>query len=202
VIGRTHFRRYDLCEQYGIAYQKTGKWIVAQTPEQAQYLENIHEHAKKLEVPTRFVSSEESEREEPDVRAKEAVLESSSTGILDSHGLMMHLLGRFEDEGGDLALQTTVTAISPRSGGGFDVTFKSENGDEMSVDTSVVVNSSGLYACDVSNMLLPEERHIKPYYAKGNYFSYNSPKPKLKRLIYPSPEKNFAGYQLHRYHSQ
>ena len=54
--------------------------------------------------------------------------------------------------------------------------------------------AAGLYACDVSNMLLPKERHIKPYYAKGNYFTYTASKPKPKRLIYPCPEKNFAGY--------
>jgi L-2-hydroxyglutarate oxidase LhgO len=137
---------------------------------------------------------EESKREEPEVSAKEAVLESSSTGIVDSHGLMMYLLGQFEDRGGDVAYLTTVTSISARSGGGFDVTFKSEDGEETSIDAGVVVNSAGLYACDISNMLLPKERHVKPYYAKGNYFTYTASKPKTKRLIYPCPEKNFAGY--------
>ena len=176
------------------AHQNTGKWIIAQTPEQAKYLTDIHEHAKKLDIPTRFVSMEESKREEPEVSAKEAVLESSSTGIIDSHGLMLYLLGQFEDRGGDVAYLTTVTSISARPGGGFDVTFKSEDGEETSVDAGVVVNSAGLYACDVSNMLLPKERHIKPYYAKGNYFTYTASKPKTKRLIYPCPEKNLAGY--------
>jgi len=169
---------------------------VAQTPEQAKYLEDIHEHAKLLDVPTRFVSKEELAREEPEVRAREAVLDSPSTGIVDSHGLMLHLLGEFEDGGGDIAYLTSVTAISPRSGGGYDITFKSKDAEETSIDAGVVVNSAGLYACQVSNMLLPPERHIKPYYAKGNYFSYNAAHPKPRRLIYPCPEKNFAGYQL------
>lgn len=154
----------------------------------------MHEHAKKLDVPTRFVSMDELKREEPDVRAKEAVLESSTTGIVDSHGLMMCLLGQFEDGGGDIAYQTTVNGIRPRSGGGFDVSCTSQDGEVMSIDAGVVVNSAGLYACAISNMLLPKERHIKPYYAKGNYFTYTASKPKPKRLIYPCPEKNFAGY--------
>lgn len=192
--GETYFCRYDVCQQYGIAHQNTGKWIVAQTSEQAQYLADIYEHAKSLEVPTRFVSMDEVKRKEPDVRAKEAVLESSSTGIIDSHGLMMYLLGEFDSQGGDVAYKTSVTAISACSGGGFDVTIKSEDGEETSIDAGVVVNSAGLYACNVSNLLLPEDKHMRPYYAKGNYFGYTAPKPKPKRLIYPCPEKNLAGY--------
>jgi L-2-hydroxyglutarate oxidase LhgO len=188
------YKRYEICGKYGIPHQNTGKWIVAQTPDQAKYLTEMHAHAKLLDVPTRFVSKQELAREEPDVRAKEAVLESSTTGIIDSHSLMMYLLSQFEDNGGDMAYMTTVTAISPRSGGGFDVTFRSEDGEETSIDAGIVVNSAGLFACDVSNMLLPKERHIKPYYAKGNYFSYAASKPKPKRLIYPCPEKNLAGY--------
>lgn len=194
VFERDSWRRYDVCKRHGIAYRMTGKWIVAQTHAQAEYLGRIHEHAKMLEVPTRFVSKEECLREEPDVVAEEAVLESPSTGIIDSHGLMMYLLGRFDDHGGDLALKTTVTAVSRRDGGGFNVTFTSQDGEETSVDAGVVVNSTGLSACEISNMLLPSERHIKPYYCKGNYFSYSSSKPKPKRLIYPCPEKNFTGY--------
>jgi 2-hydroxyglutarate dehydrogenase len=192
--SETYYCRYEICQRYGIAHQNTGKWIVAQTPEQAQYLANMHEHARLLDVPTRFVSIDEVRRKEPDVRAKEAVLESSSTGIIDSHGLMMHLLGQFEDQGGDVAYLASVTAISTRSNGGFDITIKSEDGEEISIDAGVVVNSAGLYACDVSNMLLPKDRHMRPYYAKGNYFSYTASKPRPKRLIYPCPEKNLTGY--------
>jgi L-2-hydroxyglutarate oxidase LhgO len=153
----------------------------------------MHQHAKALDVPTRFVSLDELAREEPEVRAKEAVLESSTTGIVDSHGLMTYLHGKFEDHGGDTAFLTSVIGISPRSEGGFDVTFKSSDGEETSVDAGIVINAAGLFACDISNMLLPPERHIKPYYAKGNYFTYTASKPKTKRLIYPCPEKNFAG---------
>ena len=182
-----------MCEKYGIGYKRTTKWIVAQSPEQGQYLADMHDHARSLDVPTRFVGKEEVRKEEPYVRAKKAVLESSSTGILDSHGLMMYLLGLFEERGGDVAYMTTVTGIAPRSGGGYDVTFTTADGEETSIDAGVVVNSAGLYACDVSNMLLPGSRHIRPYYAKGNYFNYAAAKPKPRRLIYPCPQKSLAG---------
>jgi 2-hydroxyglutarate dehydrogenase len=187
--------RYEVCEKYGIAHQNTGKWVVAQTPEQAKYLDGIHKHASSLDIPVRFVSKEEAERDEPAVRANQAVLESSSTGIVDSHAFMLYLLGQFESQEGDIVYRTKVKLIGPKSGGGFDITCVTEDGEETSIDTGVLVNSAGLYACDVSNMLLPEERQMKPYYAKGNYFSYTLSKPKTKRLIYPCPDSaHFAGY--------
>ena len=73
-------------------------------------------------------------------KAKEAVLESSSTEIIDSHGPMMYLLAQFEDRGDDIAYRTTVTGISARSEGGFDVTVISDGGEETSIDAGVVVN--------------------------------------------------------------
>ena len=33
-----------------------------------------------------------------------------------------------------------------------------------------VINSAGMYADHVSNMLLPKDRHKRLYFAKGNYF--------------------------------
>src|SRR5580704_3273296 len=106
---------------------------------------------------------------------------------------MLYLLGGFEDKGGDIAYNTTVSNISPRDDGGYEITFKTLEGEETSIDAGVVINSAGLYACEISNMLLPFKRRVEPYFAKGNYFSYSSSWPKPKRLIYPCPEKNFAG---------
>jgi 2-hydroxyglutarate dehydrogenase len=106
---------------------------------------------------------------------------------------MLYLLSQFDEQSGDIVYNTTVTNIAPRSGGGYDITV-AFNGGESTIHTGVVVNSVGLYACNISNMLLPPERHLTPYYAKGNYFSYSASKPKPRRLLYPCPEKNFAGY--------
>jgi len=159
------------------------------------YLSRIHDHAASLAVPVRWVGKEEAESEEPDVRAREAILESSSTGIVDSHALMLYLLGQFEAQSGDIAYLTRVSLITQKSGGGFDITCVTEDGEEMTIDAGVVVNSAGLSACSISNMLLPKERLTIPYYAKGNYFAYTLSKPKTKRLIYPCPDgTNFAGY--------
>lgn len=60
-----------------------------------------------------------------------------------------------------------------------------------------VINSAGLAAIDLSNMLLPPERHRKPYYAKGTYFSYASSYPKPKTLLYPAPKPGLGGLGTH-----
>ena len=85
---------YEICGKYGIAYWQ---WIVAQTSEQAQSLEEIPQHAKDLGVPTWFVSMNELRREEPDVQAKEAVLESSSCRKSTTVELACDFSGYLED---------------------------------------------------------------------------------------------------------
>jgi len=88
-----------------------GKWIVAQDAPQMEALEKVHSFASSIGVPTYFVSREEGKRREPDVRAEAGILESPSTGILDSHSLMQFLEGDFES----MAASARSGPQSPRS---------------------------------------------------------------------------------------
>lgn len=104
---------YDLCNRYNIPHRNTGKWIVAQTPEQWEELVKVHKFSQSIsDVPTHFVSLEEGAKLEPFVRAKVGILNSPTTGIVDSHAYMQFLLGDFESKGGDLAVNRWV--IWPR----------------------------------------------------------------------------------------
>ena len=73
--------------------------------------------ASSIGVPTRFLSKEEIKAREPDVRAEAGVLESESTGIVDSHSFMQYLEGDYQDRGGDCAFHSTVTRIEPINSG-------------------------------------------------------------------------------------
>lgn len=192
---------YDLCAKYDIPHRNTKKWIVAQNDEQWDACLRLHEHAKSIGVPTRFVGKEEASRREPDVRATAGIVESPTTGIVDSHSLMTWLQGDFEDKGGDCAFLTEVTRIEPINGGkeGYRIFARSpeEDGEEDSITTEVLINSGGNYAIHVNNMVLPPERHRKPYYAKGTYFSYSSSKPRPSTLIYPAPVHGLGGLGTH-----
>ena len=70
----------------------------------------------------------------------------------------------------------------------------------MQVTSDNVINSAGLYAPEVSNLLLPKERHYQGYFAKGNYFSY-LPETSIGKvtdvLIYPCPNPNAASLGTH-----
>lgn len=167
-------------------------------------IHKINEHCKLIDVPVHFISKEEAKRREPDVRAAAGILESPTTGIVDSHSYMQYLHGDFEDRGGLTALHSPVTKIVPLRNGadGWEIWTSSfppaEDGEEETCITAeTIVNSAGLFAIPVSNMILPLERQRRPYYAKGTYFSYSSSYPKPSTLIYPAPRPGYGGLGTH-----
>lgn len=158
----------------------------------------LHKHATSLGVPTRLVGCEEARRREPDIQARAGIVESEWTGIIDSHALMTVLLSDFEDRGGDVALGTAVTRIE-RDGSSYRIFASSDGGQtEDSITAETLINSAGLYACHIQNMLLPPSRHRTPYYAKGTYFSYSASRPgPINTLVYPAPGAVHGGLGTH-----
>ena len=160
----------------------------------------MHTKAQSLEnVPTRLVGRQEAQHREPDIRARTGILESESTGIIDSHSLMVYLQGDFEDRGGDCIFLTSVIDIEPLDGGkaGYRILAKSSDGTEAEVTTNTLINSAGNGACSINNMVLPEDRHRTPYYAKGTYFSYSASRPRPSVLVYPVTKPGFGGLGTH-----
>ncbi|KAK4177012.1 putative mitochondrial L-2-hydroxyglutarate dehydrogenase [Triangularia setosa] len=195
---------YSLCNKHSIPHRRTGKWIVAQNDLQLVALEQIHSFcSRELHVPIQWVSLKTAKRREPAVRAEKAVLESPTTGIIDSHALMLTLLGLFEEAGGTLALSSNVQFITPLAGqngsSGWELTVSDSTGGGTSstVTTETIINAAGLGAVEINNLVTPPERHKKLYYAKGNYFSYPAPQPKVGTLIYPAPEPGHGGLGTH-----
>ncbi|KAK3318592.1 FAD dependent oxidoreductase [Apodospora peruviana] len=194
---------YRLCEKHDIPHRRTGKWIVAQNDTQVEALERIYRFCSdEINVPVRWVGREEVARREPAVRAEKGVLESPTTGIIDSHALMMTLLGMFEDAGGTLALTSAVGAIQPvgrvpGSQGWVLGVRDTVSGEESTITADTIINSAGLGAVDVHNMIVPNDRRKQMFYAKGNYFSYPASSPKVNTLVYPAPEPGHGGLGTH-----
>lgn len=190
---------YDLCKTHSIPHRNTGKWIVAQDDEQMEALQKVHSFASSIGVPTHFLSKSEAQRREPDVRAEAGVLESPSTGIVDSHSLMQFLEGSFTSSGGLCAFHSSVTSISPLSLGrsGWSITTTSPTGETSTITASTLITSAGLSAVALHNMIQPPELHRKAFYAKGSYFSYSNSRPKPSTLIYPAPIPGHAGLGTH-----
>ena len=205
---------YSLCKEHGIPHRRTGKWIVAQTASELEALEKLHAFASSISVPTRFLDHDEIAAREPDVRAEAGVLESPTTGIVDSHALMQYLEGAFQAQGGECIFHASVVGLSPLKGGdkGYKISTRetpSPQGETsptsestFPITANTVINSAGLAAPAISNALLPSQYHITPHFARGTYYTYVPPspasrKPNVNTLLYPAPRPGLAGLGTH-----
>ncbi|KAI1820767.1 FAD dependent oxidoreductase [Xylaria intraflava] len=198
---------YAFCKARRLAHENTGKWIVAQNGAEREALERLHAVCRdEIHVPTRWVRKSEARRTEPAIRATAGVLESPTTGIVNSHELMGALQGEFEDAGGIVALQTTVTGIEPvyssttgkPGSGGWKITIRdSVTGWSSAIEAETIINSAGLGAAEIRNMVVPPAQRTRLYYAKGNYFSYAASSPRVGRLIYPVTLPGAGGLGTH-----
>ena len=185
---------------FQVALKQCGKWVVAQTDKEAEYLEKINNIAKEVNVPVNFISPKTAKAKHPLIRAETAILESPTTGIISSHDYTLFHQARFENNNGTIGLNTELTDLEYNKGtSNYTLRLESDAG-EMELTSDNVVNAAGLYAAQVSNLLLPKERHYQGYFAKGNYFSY-LPTTSIGKitdvLIYPCPNPNASSLGTH-----
>lgn len=187
-------RLYPFMEERGIEHRKCGKLIVATNAAQVAELANIKQRAERNGVDDlRLVERTELLEMEPDLRAEAALL-SPSTGILDSHGLMLAYQGDMEERGGAIAFGSSVDAMEAQADG---IILHISGDTEMMLKAKTVVNSAGFSAPHLAANTkgLNPEQQPKAYYAKGNYFTLAGRVP-FSKLIYPVPEKAGLGVHL------
>lgn len=186
---------YDFCESHKVSHKKLGKLIVAAHAGQISQLEDILNRANDNGVTDlRRLSRAEVLALEPELSACEGLF-SPSTGIIDSHHYMLALLGDAEAAGTSLSLRTEVIAVAGHAGG-FKLMVRNE-GEQMTLDTKILVNSAGLWAPKVAGKIEPlEQRFVPPtYLAKGNYVTLTGKNP-FRHLVYPVPEPGGLGVHL------
>jgi L-2-hydroxyglutarate oxidase LhgO len=185
---------YPYLAERGIAHRRSGKLIVATDAAQIAGLEKLQAQARTNGVSDlRMLSGAEARALEPELFCV-AALESPSTGIIDSHGLMLALRGEAEDHGAAVAFRSPITGGRiGREGIELDV----GGAEPMRLLASTVVNSAGLFAQDVARSIegFPADRIPPSYYCKGNYFSLSGRSP-FSRLVYPAPESAGLGVHL------
>ena len=183
---------YAYCEERAIGHRRCGKLIVATAPDQHAQLSGIQAAAlangvADLELLTR----ERALALEPSLECVSALF-SPSTGIVDSHALMLSLLGDMENAGGVLASNSALAAAACTNDG---IRLNALDGTELLAST--VVNAAGLDAPALArNFAGLAAHHVPtPYFAKGNYFTLAGRSP-FTRLIYPVPEGAGLGVHL------
>lgn len=183
---------YDYCLAHGVSHRRCGKLIVATAAEQVAQLEQIRQKAMDNGVTDLVLLSQaELEALEPDLRCQAALL-SPSTGIIDSHGLMLALQGDLEQASGWVVLNTQVLrAVCGVSG--IELVLS----DGMRLSSRTVVNAAGLQAPALAARFDGlDPAHVPPaFYAKGHYFSLRGRAP-FSHLIYPVPEEAGLGVHL------
>jgi L-2-hydroxyglutarate oxidase LhgO len=190
---------YAYCQERQIPHKACGKLIVATSEAQVAQLAAIQAKAAVNGVlgddQLRLLSAAQAQAMEPDLKC-EAALWSPSTGIVDSHALMLSFLGDFENASGILALNSEfASAQIVRDSGKSRFIIRTQDGTEIWAEN--VINSTGLVAPIVARQFAGmAQAHLpRAYYAKGNYFSLSGRSP-FSRLIYPVPEAAGLGVHL------
>jgi L-2-hydroxyglutarate oxidase LhgO len=183
---------YDYCESRGIGFKRCGKLIVATSEAQVAQLQGIIAKAAANGVNDLVLLTREQARElEPQLECVAAV-HSPSTGIVDSHALMLSLQGDFEHAGGLTVLNSAVAGVFI----GYDA-IKIVMQDGTEIHTKTLVNAAGLSAPLIAQNTQGLDARFVPtaYFAKGNYFTLSGKSP-FSRLIYPVPEAAGLGVHL------
>lgn len=185
---------YEFCATHNVAHRRCGKLIVATAPEQEAKLAALKSQSAQNGVADlQPLSAAQLASLEPALHATSALL-SPSTGIIDSHGLMLALLGEAEAHGAALALQSPLLR-GEAHGSGFLLEVGGE--EPMRLASEILINSAGLHATRVAAAFAGlDPRHVPTlHYARGNYYALAGRAP-FSHLVYPLPEPGGLGVHL------
>lgn len=187
VRGKTLLYKY--CTQRGINHRQLGKLIIASSDQQIEILNGYLAQGRANGVDDlELLSREQLHRLEPEVSGA-AALWSPSTGIVDSHGLMLGLLGDFENAAGTLVTRSKARRFKAVADG-FEIEV--ETGSVFTVLRSKwLVNSAGHGALALARESTTDDLPGN-FYPAGHYFSYTGKSP-FSHLIYPVADTGSLG---------
>jgi L-2-hydroxyglutarate oxidase LhgO len=192
VAGRR--RLYAYCREHGVAHARLGKLIVAAHEGELPALEKIAAAARANGVDdVEWLSAEQAQRLEPALHCVAALL-SPSTGIIDSHALMLAFQGEAEAAGAVVVLRSPVLSGQVLADG-FELAV---GGDEPSaIRCRLLVNAAGLHAPALAGAIagVPPESIPPAYFCRGVYFTLAGRSP-FRRLVYPVPPAGGLGVHI------
>ena len=192
VAGRR--KLYEFCGERGVPNRRCGKLIVAANTAELAAIEALARRGEANGVDDlKMLSAAEAKAMEPALNSVGALL-APSTGIVDSHALMLALQGEAEDFHAAFAFLTPFVGARVEDDG-----FAVETGgaEPMRLKTTWLINAAGLSASHVASAIDGLNRAHVPQtrYAKGSYFALAGRAP-FTRLIYPAPHTHGLGVHL------
>jgi L-2-hydroxyglutarate oxidase LhgO len=186
-------RLYAYCSQMGVGHRRCGKLIVATDAEQIDELRAIQQSAARNGVELQWLAAGQARELEPELQCQ-AALFSPHTGIVDSHGYMLALLGEAEQRGATVAYGSRVVRLWPEA---QRLLLAVNQQTQPSLRARAVVNCAGLHAVDIAHDIATlDARHIpRMYLARGHYFGLSGRSP-FRHLVYPIPVPGGLGVHL------
>jgi L-2-hydroxyglutarate oxidase LhgO len=188
---------YAYCAERGVNHRNCSKLVVATDTSQHASLRAMQDKATANGAPTHWLSAAEAIAMEPHLHCT-AALHSPSTGIVDSHGLMLALQGDLENAGGMVALGTQVVSAQLSQHSAHTIrTQSSMDGEVTELQTHTLINAASLHACQLARSFdgLSSQHIPREYFAKGSYYSLAGKTP-FSQLIYPTPQGGWLGVHL------
>lgn len=177
---------YAYCTARGIAHRRIGKLMIATSKTEDAQLDALMKFADAAGVAdVARVGKADLGRYERNLQCVSAIY-SPSTGVVDTHALMLSFLGDTEHAGGQVSYCSRVLSTT-KTHEGFVLNISIGDGDDLEIACDTFVNAAGLGAADISRSVFGEENTPKIHFAKGNFFSCAGKLP-FKHLIVPVGE--------------
>ncbi len=192
IAGRE--RLYAYCAEHGVPHSRLGKLIIATEEAEIPGVEKIEAASLANGVTNlEWLTASEAQRLEPELNCVAALL-SPSTGIIDSHALMLAYQGEAEEAGAFVAFRSPVLGGKVLADG-FELDV---GGDEpVTIRCRILVNAAGLHAPALARLIdgVPPETIPPAYFCRGVYFTLLGKTP-FRRLIYPVPVPGGLGVHI------
>ncbi|OAJ48667.1 NAD(P)/FAD-dependent oxidoreductase [Pseudomonas marginalis] len=185
---------YAYCASHGVITRRTGKLIVAATDAQVNQLQLLLQRGLENGVDDlRLLDRAQALALEPALQCI-AALYSPSTGIVDSHALMLALQGDAEAAGTSIAFHAPLLSACVTADG-FLLSVGGETPTALSCRR--LINAAGLHAPALARRIEGLSPHTVPqdYLCKGSYFSLAKRVP-FSHLIYPAPDTDGLGVHM------
>lgn len=192
VAGKHALYRY--CAEHAVGHRRLGKLIVASDEAQIAGLKKYQAQAQANGVPDlEWLDAQQLRALEPEVACVAGLL-SPSTGIVDSHGLMLAYLGEAQEHGAALALASPVVSGRAAADG---IVIDVGGAQPMALRCRFAANAAGLNGQAVARSIagIPPSTIPPTYYAIGHYCTLAGSSP-FRRLIYPVARRDWLGVHV------
>jgi L-2-hydroxyglutarate oxidase LhgO len=178
---------YEFCKKFDVPHRNCGKYIVATRETDLPILRQLSDDAVSNGATANYVDSRPlaTKLANPNVLGG---LWSPTTGIVDSHALMVRLEQLAQGRGAILLYRTEFVTVEDRTENTYLLKVQDPEQGQYLIRCRAFINCAGLGAARIARKFLPEKQiEIRP--CRGRYFSLSGKfTDAWRELIYPVPD--------------